>query len=198
MAEAGDIGLTLDEIIEYSADPEWGAGLLKDIFLFERFTRTELEAMYKIAVKRKIKKNNHIIVEGEPSRGMYILLFGKVSVYKTDPTTNSLIRLAILEAGSNFGELSLFDQAPRSATVAAESNCFIFQLAAEAFNEFLEEQGEDLKVRFFQTCAEELARRFRVLNGDYLSSQQLLWKYALRRKDDVDQNEDEKSIKRAS
>jgi CRP-like cAMP-binding protein len=184
MADVGEIGLTLDDIIEHSADPKWGAGLLRDIFLFEKFTDDELVEMYKIGLKRKVKKNNHIIVEGEPTRGMYILLFGKVSVYKADSSTNSLIRLAILEAGSNFGELSLFDEAPRSATVAAENNCFIFQLDAEEFAKFLDEQGEDLKVRFYQTCAEELARRFRVLNGDYISSQQLLWKHALRRKDE--------------
>ena len=184
-----NFGLSLDEIVERSLDSTWGVELLRDIFLFERFTDSELQEVYKIADLKKVRKNNHIIVEGEPTCGMYILLYGKVSVYKTDTTTNSLVRLAILDAGANFGELSLFDDAPRSATVAAESHCFIFHLDAKTFNEFLIQQGDVLKVKFYKTCAEELSRRFRGLNGDYMASQQLLWKYALRKADqDVDEN----------
>jgi CRP-like cAMP-binding protein len=181
--QMSDMGMTIDEIEERSSDPTFGATKLRDIFLFERLTDDELEHLYKKGDLKRLKKNTHVVVEGEPTRGMYILFFGKVSVYKTDPVTNSLVRLAILESGANFGELSLFDSHPRSATVACESSCLIFQLDAEVFNEFLLERGQNVQVRFYQTCAEELAQRVRTLNSDYISSQQLLWKHALRRKD---------------
>jgi CRP-like cAMP-binding protein len=162
-------------------DPETGARRLKGISLFARFSDEELKALYAIGKLVILKPKSNAVVEGEPTRGMYILLHGRVSVYKTDPTTGSMVRLAILEEGANFGEISLFDTAPRSATVAAETMCYLFQLDAEDFNAFLDKTGPELQVRFFKTCAEELAVRFRTLNGDYLNSQRLLWKYALRR-----------------
>ena len=169
------------ELLQRFKDPHWGAQKLKDISLFGRFTDDELAMLYSIGKLIHLRPKANAVIEGEPTRGLYILLLGRVSVYKTDPTTGSLARLALLEEGANFGELSLFDNAPRSATVAAETVCYLFSLDADSFNKFLAEAGDDLQVRFFKTCAEELAVRFRRLNGDYINSQQLLWKYALRR-----------------
>jgi hypothetical protein len=54
-------------------------------------------------------------------------------------------------------------------------------LSAEKFGRFLSEAGDDLEVRFYKTCAQELASRFRSVSSDYLTAQQLLWKHALRK-----------------
>jgi len=162
-------------------DPTYGAVRLKDVFLFTRFTEAELIPLYRLGRLVRLKAKAHAVIEGEPTRGFYILLHGRVSVYKTDPVTGGMVRLAILEEGANFGELSLFDNAPRSATVVAETGCYLFQLDFDAFSGFLAQATDDLRLRFYQTCVEELAVRFRLLNGDYINSQQLLWKYALRK-----------------
>jgi len=167
--------------VERFQDPKWGAARLREISLFGLFTDDELTRLYKIGRLVKLKPKAHAVIEGEPTRGLYLLLHGRVSVYKTDPSNGSLVRLAMLDEGANFGELSLFDTAPRSATVVAEASCYLFQLGAEEFNRYLVAAGRDLQVRFFRTCAEEMASRFRKLNADYLNSQRLLWKYALRR-----------------
>jgi CRP-like cAMP-binding protein len=176
-----EVGRNPAELMQRFKDPVWGAEKLKEISLFGRFTDDELAMLYSIGRLVSLKPKSNAVIEGEPTRGLYILLYGRVSVYKTDPVTGSLLRLAMLEEGANFGELSLFDHAPRSATVAAETACYLFLLDADSFNKFLADAGDDLQVRFFKTCAEELAVRFRRLNGDYINSQQLLWKHALRR-----------------
>lgn len=157
------------------------ADLLREVTLFSRFTGTEIEALGELGREVHLKPHAYAVIEGEPTRGMFILLEGVVSVYKADQASSALARLATLEAGAHFGELSLFDAAPRSATVAADSNCRLFELDHEAFNSFLSQSGADLELRFYRTCAEELALRFRTLNGDYLTAQRLLWKFALRR-----------------
>lgn len=169
------------QLVQMFKDPVWGAQRLRDISVFARFTDDELTMLYSIGTLVRLKPKTNAVIEGEPTRGMFLLLYGRVSVYKTDPTSGSMVRLAMLEEGANFGEMSLFDSAPRSATVVAETTCYLLQLDAENFNRFLAEAGDDLQVRFFKTCAEELATRFRRLNGDYINSQQLLWKYALRK-----------------
>lgn len=169
------------KLVQMFKDPAWGAKRLKDVSVFGRFSDDELAKLYSIGMLIKLKPKANAVIEGEPTRGMYIVLYGRVSVYKTDPTSGSMVRLAMLEEGNNFGEMSLFDNAPRSATVVAETTCYLFQLDADSFNRFIREAADDLQVRFFRTCAEELATRFRRLNGDYINSQQLLWKFALRK-----------------
>ena len=96
------------------------------------------------------------------------------------------------------GQLSLFDTAPRSASVMAESVCHMFYLDEKAFSGFMNQSGSDIKIRFFKTCAEDLVARFRQLNGDYIAAQQLLWKYALRKEEANDKEENQQGIKKAS
>ncbi len=169
------------QLVEMFRNPAWGASKLADIPLFERFTPDELVQLYGLGKLIQVKSKANIVIEGEPTRGLYMILHGTVSVYKTDPVSGAMARLALLEEGSNFGELSLFDASPRSATVVAETLTYVFHLDADAFNKALQTAGGDLQVRFYKTCAEDLAARFRRLNGDYIVSQQLLWKYALRK-----------------
>lgn len=161
------------------------ARLLAGIALFARFSPSELAELATIGRPLTLKPWAYAVIEGEPTRGMFIILQGRLSVYKSDQGTTTMARLATLEEGAHFGEFSLFDSAPRSASVAAESACTLFELEAGAFHAFLEKKGQDMQLRFFKSCAEELAQRFRTLNGDYISAQRLLWKFALKPKGDA-------------
>lgn len=174
-------------------DPEWGADKLEIIEIFKNFTFDELKSLWKIGKVSLLNSGAHAIIEGEPSRGLYIILFGKVSVYKNDTVSGAMHRIAYLEEGAAFGELSLFDDAPRSATVVADTSCYVFHLDAHDFDKHLGDiGGDELKVRFYQKCAEDLAERFRSINSDYIVSQQLLWKYALRKNEEASDSEAKK------
>ncbi len=166
------------ELAEQFRDPKWGAGQLSNISILNGFTNEELEKLYGVGEIISLKSNSYAVIEGEPTRGLYVILFGTVSVYKNEPISGAMHRIAYLDQGANFGELSLFDQAPRSASVAAEAVCHLFHLDAEVFENYLDKAGEDLRSRFYKACAEELVSRFRKLNSDYINSQQLLWKHA--------------------
>ena len=165
-------------------DPKWGAEQLEQIGIFKKFSHDELKDVWGIGEVKPFKAQSHAVIEGEPSRGLYIILFGNFSVYKNDTVTGAMHRLAYMDVGAAFGELSLFDDAPRSATVVADTFSYLFYLDAKVFEDFLDEKGDEMKSRFFQKCAEDMAERFRVINADYITSQQLLWKYALRRSKD--------------
>jgi CRP-like cAMP-binding protein len=165
-------------------DQAWGGKRLRPISLFAYLSDKELEELYQIGKIVIHNAKTNIVIESEPTRGLYVLLHGLVSVYKRDTVNNNLIRLAFLEHGAVFGELSLFDDAPRSATVVTETQSSLFHLDQQLFQLFLEEKGASLQARFYKKCAEEMASRFRKQNSDYVVSQHLLWKYALRKSDD--------------
>ncbi len=167
--------------IDTYRDLNWGAERLGSIFLFKPFSIEQKKKLWSLGAIQVIKKSAHAVIEGEPTRGLYIILGGQLSVYKRDAASNDAHRLAILRAGDSFGELSLFDQAPRSATVSADTTSYLFNLDAERFEQFLDREGETTKAMFYRNCAMNLSEKFRVLNADYISSQTLLWKYALRR-----------------
>lgn len=58
-----------------------------------------------------------IVREGDPGDCMYVVQAGQVEVVQT--TGNGEQRLALLSAGSFFGEMAIFEQEVRSATVRA-------------------------------------------------------------------------------
>lgn len=172
-------------------DPAWGAQQLGAISLFEYMSEQELFELYQLGQINLIQPKANVVIEGEQSRGLYLLLEGTVSIYKSDRANGNMIRLAYLESGSAFGELSLFDNSPRSATVVGESICYVFYLDETPFTKFLDDKGNDIKVRFYKKCAEDMVSRFRVQNSDYIIAQTLLWKYALR-KEEKDEKEGSK------
>jgi CRP-like cAMP-binding protein len=166
---------------EQFKDDEWGAAQLQTINILKRFTKEELKSLYSKGEVRSFKAQTYIIIEGEDSRGLFIILKGVVSVYKADATTGTMHRIAYLEEGKHFGELSLFDDSPRTATVSAENICYTYYLDFKDFDEFMNTQEQEAQTRFYRACSEELVERFKILNEDYIASQQLLWRHALKK-----------------
>lgn len=80
----------------------------------------------------KVYKNGEIIVkEGSISREIYIIQSGKVQVGKSRGSTE--VVLATLREGEVFGEMSLFDGQPRSATVRALGEARVLVIDHEMF-----------------------------------------------------------------
>lgn len=63
-------------------------------------------------------KDEYICHEGQQGQNMYIVLTGKVGVYLTNPA-GCLTEVSRIESGGFFGEMSIFDKMPRSASCIA-------------------------------------------------------------------------------
>ncbi|MDO8136620.1 MAG: cyclic nucleotide-binding domain-containing protein [Candidatus Brocadiales bacterium] len=80
----------------------------------------------------KVYNDGEIIVqEGSAGREMYVIQSGKVQVSKSMGST--VIVLATLGEGEVFGEMSLIDSQPRSATVRALGETRVLTIDHEAF-----------------------------------------------------------------
>ncbi|MDD9951365.1 MAG: cyclic nucleotide-binding domain-containing protein [Zetaproteobacteria bacterium] len=169
--------VNLNRLEEQFGNPQWGASALSRIALLKPFEERQRQELYQLGRVLHVKPDTNIVVEGEMSRGLYFLLFGLVSVYKTDRVGGQMVRLANLHQWDVFGELSLIDDSPRSATVVAAQGSYLFELSAEKFHTYLESQGSDAQVAFYRQCTWELVRRIRALNEDYVLAQRMLWEY---------------------
>jgi CRP/FNR family transcriptional regulator, cyclic AMP receptor protein len=68
-------------------------------------------------VVRKANSGAIIFGQGDPPDGMYVILGGKVRIFRQ--THGHETTLALLKQGELFGEMSLFDRKPRSASAVA-------------------------------------------------------------------------------
>ena len=93
--------------------------LLRKIPIFERLNTRELTAIARIVYRREYDADEVIFRQGEPGVGMYIIESGVVSIIFE--TTGQL--LADLGQGDFFGEISLLNETPRSATARAKTPC---------------------------------------------------------------------------
>lgn len=94
-------------------------------------------ALLKVTKLKKFAPREAIIKSGEADKNLYILTDGRadVSVSRADGTKQ---QLAVLEAGTVFGEQSFLDGLPRSATVTAVSECQLRSLSKKDFAVLIE------------------------------------------------------------
>jgi CRP-like cAMP-binding protein len=125
---------------------------LRSIPLFSAVSDEDLESIASLLIERRLPKNKTIVEEGTPGDYMYVIPEGRVKVTKLSGDGREKI-LELLEAGSFFGEMSLLDSAPRSASVKALTNVRILALSRNDFLNVLR-RSPDLALAVIQelTC----------------------------------------------
>ena len=99
--------------------------------------------------------NYTIFTEGQEGRSLYIVVSGSVKVHLETQ------ELARLEAGACFGEMSLFDAEPRSASVTTLEACDCLMLTQQQLYEAIDETP-GIAVNIIRL----LSRRIRELNRE--------------------------------
>ena len=96
--------------------------------------------------------NESIVTEGELADTMYFVLEGTVKVVKSYGTLNAR-ELAILKKGDLFGEMALFLNEPRSASVVANSDVKVVQIHRDIVMQFMEKSPDAACVIVETLCA---------------------------------------------
>lgn len=96
----------------------------------------EVRALEERARRRRFRRGATLFNEGDESTHVAILNAGRVKVSCFTEEGAEAV-LAIREPGDLLGELSVFDDEPRSATATALEDVEAFVVGAEAFNGFL-------------------------------------------------------------
>jgi CRP-like cAMP-binding protein len=152
--------------------------LLKEIKLFSCFDPSELKALADIGTQATFDAFANIVIEGEMSWSLFVVMDGKVGVYKSGQLSGNAYDIGEIGKGGFFGEMSLVDDKPRSATVRAIAQSNLFKIDKKDFQQFLN-HSENRRLRFYENCIGLLFARLRDLGDSYVVSQYHLWRVAL-------------------
>jgi CRP-like cAMP-binding protein len=131
---------------------------LARIELFADLDKSDLERLAKATVVRQFKPGDVIVREGEAGVAFYIISRGTVDIVKGLGTSSEQV-IGTLSEGTFFGEMALFDNHLRSATVRANTECECLVLTKWDFNAEMT-QNASIAIAMLGV----LARRIRVLN----------------------------------
>ncbi|MGI8578387.1 MAG: Crp/Fnr family transcriptional regulator [Nocardioidaceae bacterium] len=115
--------------------------VLRQAPLFSGLDDEAAEALSASMSETRIPRGDALFHEGDEGDRLYVVTDGKVKLGRTSADGRENL-LAILGPGQMFGELSLFDPGPRSATVTAVTECTLKSLSHEELGRWLDGRSE--------------------------------------------------------
>lgn len=109
---------------------------LKKIPLFSNFNSDQLDLLYKAGITRNYPKGSTIVSQRGPGDTFYVVVSGRVKVTILHEDGNEIV-LHILKEGDFFGELSLLDNEPRSASVISLTETTLFLITQGRFKQLI-------------------------------------------------------------
>src|SRR3954471_18227086 len=110
--------------------------LLSNIPLFAKLSPGELAELSGLLKEQRVAAQQPVFWVGDEGSDFYIVQVGRVGVCSPDQVGHE-VRLAVLGPGDFFGEISLLDGGPRTATVRADGDVILVSLSRHDFLEFV-------------------------------------------------------------
>ncbi|MGD0529519.1 MAG: DUF1003 domain-containing protein [Polyangiaceae bacterium] len=137
------------------------AELFAQIPLFQGLTDEDREALAARLSEKSFKAGDIVFSQGEPGASMYVVQSGAVQIYLPSKEKDlPPVVLKDLHTGEYFGELAIFDDKPRSASVRAMVDTVLLELTREELGEHLGRSQ-----RAAMTILAEMAERLRETNA---------------------------------
>ncbi|MGD1905376.1 MAG: Crp/Fnr family transcriptional regulator [Leptolyngbyaceae cyanobacterium] len=134
---------------------------VRGVPIFKELRDDFLVRLASIMDELSFPSSHTIFTEGQEGRALYIVVSGQVSVHLKGQ------ELAQLDTGTCFGEMSLFDAEPRSASVTTLDSCDCLMLTQQQLYEAIDETP-GIAVNIIRL----LSRRIRELNSELNDKQQ--------------------------
>ncbi|MFN0062400.1 MAG: Crp/Fnr family transcriptional regulator [Myxococcaceae bacterium] len=109
---------------------------LKSVELFSQIPGEDLAQLALIATEETRERDEEVVHEGDPGDALYLVLEGSVRVHRGGRT------IAEIHERECFGEMSLLDSEPRSATVTALNDVSLLKIQRDDFQEMMAEKPE--------------------------------------------------------
>lgn len=140
--------------------------LLRQIKLFRGLDSVQISHLATIIEERQVAKNTVLFRENEPAEHFFIIATGRVRISKMVPGAGEEA-LAILDAGTYFGEMEMLDSSgepiPRAAQAIAHEKCQLLIIKYTDFRQLLQSDLE-LANAFLWNMVRTLSERLRATN----------------------------------
>lgn len=126
----------------YSKTPEQNAQIRNTIlkcFLFSSVNKNDLNVLIDAFKLEAVKSGEVIIRQNDYGDKLFLIESGTAKFTKTNSTSEEVEFLCKMTSGECFGELALMYNAPRAATVTAESDMELWALDRETFNRIVKD-----------------------------------------------------------
>lgn len=134
-------------------------GLLKGVDLFSELTEEQLGLLANLVVVQDFNRDETVVLEGDCSmKALYLIASGTVQVYMTGVDGRETI-LSFLERGDFFGEMSLIDGEPRSASVRTVTDAQLMIIHRDPFLTLIRQTPE-----IAMSLLSEMSKRLRKAN----------------------------------
>jgi uncharacterized membrane protein len=114
---------------------------LAHVPLFARLDSDQQQDLLAVMVRQAVKANEAVFWVGDEGDTLYVIESGQVTITAPDERGDH-IALDTLGPGGVFGEISLLDGGPRTATVRAVADVSLLALRRDAFHAFLRQRPE--------------------------------------------------------
>jgi len=142
-------------------------GQLRRLVLFADMADDQLEKFVGLLEKVSLPSFRTVVKKGEHGDAMFLVLVGEARV--VDRIDNAEKTLHTLEAGDFFGEVSLFDQGPRTADVVTNKDSTFLKISKANFQKLVGNHP-DVAAAFLTALARFMAARLRSTNKMYSAS----------------------------
>jgi len=109
---------------------------LKSIEIFESLSVNELAAVAAVTEEVEFEANRVVIRQDDPGDRLFLIIDGEVAVIRTQENGKET-ELDRISAGDHFGEMALFEEIPRTATIRTVQPCRMLILHKQEFNEMV-------------------------------------------------------------
>jgi CRP/FNR family transcriptional regulator len=130
--------------------------LLRRCPLFAGLKEEDLKRIRAIASLRQIEKKEILFSDGEETRGFYVILSGRVKLFKVSPEGKEQI-LHIVSAPDAFAEAALFLEGTYPAFAEAMTDCQLLYFPKKDFIQLIEKNPQ-LSINMIVTLSHYLKR----------------------------------------
>jgi serine/threonine-protein kinase len=136
--------------------------LKRKYVFFADFHDEEIMAIFSMAYKEKFGSGELIFKEGVLGSKFYILISGRVSVFKMQKAGDSM-EIITLKEGDCFGEMAVIDSLPRSATAQAVTEVTVLTIN----DAVLRTNHPHLSIKLYKSIASIISEKLRVITAKY-------------------------------
>lgn len=172
MAKTGSVFDQLEQLGGGTSFTAQIGDMLEQVEMFRDLSRQDIDRLSSYVQAYQAKPGAKLLREGDREAYMFILVEGKLDVFKQQGDGGEEKKIATVRAGKTIGEMSVIDGMPHSATVVVVEPAKLLLITKRNLD-LLTEQAPDLGVKLLRRLAQLMSLRLRQTSGvliDYLKS----------------------------